>query len=162
MGIEIVCRQNYIEGKYFMNRILLFLFCFITSRAMSQNEMTADQNQVKQLSVDWMQATMQRDEKALNRIVAPEFKLAGTDISRPGITRDVWMKNTLENLKIDSSNYIRMNVEIVDHVAIVRSTFYWSVSFRDSPAKKDTVDLVDTWIKRNNAWQVVSRLVVDK
>ena len=105
---------------------------------------------------------MTRDEKTLNKIVAPEFKLGGTNLDNPGILRDIWMKNTMENLKIDSIKYIQIKVDVIDVVAIVRSTFYWSVSFRDMPAKKDTVDLVDTWIKRVPGWQVVSRLVVDK
>ena len=108
-----------------------------------------------------MIAAMNRDEKTLNKMVAPEFKLAGTNFENPVISREIWMKNTMENLKIDSINYIKMKVDVIDNVAIVLSTFYWSVSFRDMPAKKDTVNLVDTWIKRDQVWQVVSRLVVD-
>jgi hypothetical protein len=107
-----------------------------------------------------MRAAMTRDEKTLNMIVAPEFKLGGTDLDKPGLPREIWMKNTMENLKIDSVDYIKMQVDIVDNVAIVCSRFYWSVSFRGSPAKEDTVNLVDTWIKRGDVWQVVSRLVV--
>ena len=117
--------------------------------------------EIKKLSVDWMKAMMSRDVKTLNKIVAPEFKLGGTDLTKPVISREIWMKNTMENLKVDSINYINMQVEVIDHVAIVQSTFYWSVSFRDMPAKKDTVKLIDTWIKRGEVWQVVIRLVVD-
>lgn len=116
-----------------------------------------------QLSKDWMTAAQNRDEKTLNKLVAPEFKLSGTDISKnmPIISRDMWMKNTLENLKIDSVNYIQIKVNEIGNVAIVQSIFYWSVSFMKMPAKKDTVHLIDTWIKRDNNWQVVSRLLVD-
>jgi hypothetical protein len=67
----------------------------------------------------------------------------------------------MENLKIDSIKYLNMKVEVIENVAIVQSTFYWSVAFLKMPVKKDTVQLVDTWIKRNQGWQVVSRVVVD-
>jgi hypothetical protein len=65
----------------------------------------------------------------------------------------------MENLKIDSISYINMRIQVIDQVAIVHSSLYWSVSFRDMPARKDTVTLVDTWLKRGQSWQVVSRIV---
>jgi hypothetical protein len=144
------------------NILLTSLLAFLVLSAYSQNEKkTFSEQEIKKLSNDWMKATMNKDEKALNKIVAPEFKLGGTDLDKPGLAREVWMKNTMESLKIDSINYIKMQVEVIDNVAIVQSIFYWSVSFRDMPAKKDTVNLIDTWIKRDESWQVVSRLVVD-
>ena len=119
------------------------------------------EQELKKLSNDWMIAAMNRDENTLNKIVAAEFKLGGTNLDNPGITRGVWMKNTMENLKIDSIKYIKIQVDLVENIAIVQSVFYWSVSFRDMPAKKDTVNLVDIWIRRNKTWQVLSRLVAD-
>ena len=141
--------------------ILLFFLAFAVC-AQPEMNMSADELEIKKLSSEWMTATMNRDEKTLNRIVAPEFILGGTDIDKPEISREMWIKNTMENLVIDSTNYIKMRIDAIDNMAIVRSTFYWSVSFREMPAQKDTVDLVDTWLKRNQNWQVVSRLVVDK
>jgi hypothetical protein len=135
---------------------------FLVFSTYAQNEKKeSNEQEIKKLSNDWMIATMKRDEKTLNKIVAAEFKLGGTDLNNPALPREIWMKNTMENLKIDSINYINMKVDIIDNVAIVQSVFYWSVAFHDMPAKKDTVNLVDTWIKRDHGWQVVSRLVVD-
>ena len=143
--------------------ILSALILLLISSANAQNEKKAiDEQEIKKLSNDWMIATKDRDEKALNKMVAPEYKLGGTNPDNPVISRETWMKNTMENLKIDSINYLKIKVDVIDNVAIVQSTFYWSVSFRDMPAKKDTVNLVDTWMKRDKVWQVVSRLVVDK
>ena len=144
------------------NIILISTLLFLASSTYAQNEEKASNEQeIKKLSNDWMIAAKTRDEKTLNKIVGAEFKLGGTDLGQPKLPREIWMKNTMENLKIDSMNYINMLVEVIGNVAIVQSTFYWSVSFRDMPAKKDTVNLVDTWIRRDGAWQVVSRLVVD-
>ena len=142
--------------------VFLTAFLLLISSAVAQNEksLTIEQ-ELKKLSNDWMTATMNRDEKTLNKIVATTFKLGGTDLDNPGISRDFWMKNTMENIAIDSIHYIRMKVDVIDNVAIVQSELYWSVAFLDMPAKKDTVNLVDTWIKKGKSWQVVSRLVVD-
>lgn len=141
------------------NIIITILFLFSVS-AFTQNK-SSDEEKLIKLSNEWMVAAMNRDEKTLNKIVASEFKLAGTDLEIPSLSRKIWMKNTMENLKIDSINYNKIKVDIIDDVAIVQSVFYWSVAFLDSPAKKDTVNLIDTWIRRKQGWQVVSRLVVD-
>ena len=105
---------------------------------------------------------MKRDEKALNKMVAPEFQLGGTNVDGFTVSREIWMENTMKNLKIDSINYLKMKVAVMDQVAIVQSDFYWSAAFGDMPAKKETVTMVDTWIKRPQGWQVISRLIVDK
>jgi hypothetical protein len=136
------------------------LFLVFSASAQNEKKLSTEQ-ELKKLSNDWMIATMKRDEKTLNKIVAAEFKLGGTDLNNPPLPREIWMKNTMENLKIDSINYINMKVDIIENVAIVQSVFYWSVAFKGMPAKKDTVNLIDTWIKRDQGWQVVSRLVVD-
>ena len=139
--------------------ISILLFCISSSSAQTD----IDEEQVlTKLSKDWMTAAMNRDEATLNRVVAPEFKLGGTEFDNPSIPRDMWMKYTMESLTIDSVNYLKMKVDIIDDVAVIQSVFYWSVSFEGAPAKVDTVNLVDTWIKRKKGWQVVSRLVVDK
>jgi ketosteroid isomerase-like protein len=143
--------------KNFTFTAISFLLC---SLVFAQDR-SADEKELRKLSTDWMVATMKRDQNTLNKIVAPEFKLAGTDLDNPGISRDIWMKNTMENLKIDSINYNKVRIDVIGDVAIVQSNFYWSVAYLNSPAKKDTVNLVDTWIRRKQGWQVVSRLVVD-
>ena len=140
----------------------VLFFLALSVYAQTEKMVSSNEQEIKKLSHDWMIATMNRDEKTLNQIVSAEFKLGGTDMNKPDIPREIWMKNTMENLTIDSIHYLNMQVDVIDNVAIVRSTFYWSVSYSDLRAKKDTVDLVDTWLKRDEGWQVVSRLVVDK
>jgi len=145
-----------------MKNFLFLVICFfsqIPGNAQTSNNI---EQELKKLSNDWMIATMKRDEITLNKIVSPEFKLGGTNIDGFTVSREMWMENTMKNLKIDSINYLKMKVEVIDHVAIVQSEFYWSVAFGDLPPKKETVTMVDTWIKRTEGWQVVSRLIVDK
>ena len=144
--------------KSVLTPVLILLVSFLF--AQDQKDV-AQETELKKLSNDWMVAAMKRDQATLDKIVASEFKLGGTKPGGNIISREIWMKNTMENLKIDSINYLKTEVDVIDNVAIVQSTFYWSVSFLGSPAKKDTVDMVDTWIRRLQGWQVVSRLVVD-
>ena len=145
--------------KTILTSVIVLLVTLINAQ---NDKKEINEQEIKKLSNDWMTATKNRDEKTLNKIVAAEFKLGGTNFDNPGLPREIWMKNTMENIKIDSVNYIKMQVDVIDNVAIVQSIFYWSASFRDMPVKKDTLNLVDTWIKRDKVWQVVSRLVVDK
>jgi hypothetical protein len=156
-------KLTYIYKKVTMKKVILTstLLILITLVNAQNDKKEILEQEIKKLSNDWMTATMNRDEKTLNKIVAAEFKLGGTDPDNPTLQREIWMKNTLENLKIDSINYIKMKVDVIDNVAIVQAILYWSVSFQDMPAKKDTVNLMDTWIRRNKVWQVVNRLVVE-
>jgi hypothetical protein len=141
--------------------LLLSIIFIMVSSFIPGEVSTTTHEQIKKLSNDWMIAAKTRDEKTLNKLVAPEFKLSGTNKEMPTVARDTWMKNTMENLLIDSFSYSNMQVEMVDNVAIVQSNFYWSVSFKGLPARTDTAQLIDTWIKRKQGWQVVNRIVVD-
>jgi hypothetical protein len=141
--------------------LLLFIISILVSSFIPGEISITTDEEIKKLSNDWMIAAKTRDGKTLNKLVAPEFKLSGTNKEMPTVARDIWMKNTMENLLIDSFSYSNMEVAIVDNVAIVQSNFYWSVSFKGLPARTDTAQLIDTWIKRKLGWQVVNRIVVD-
>ena len=80
------------------------------------------------LSNDWMTATMNRDENTLNKIVSPEFTLGGCYLEDPPISRSVWMENTMENMQIDSVNYIQMRMNVIDNVAIPTPRSTWSIA----------------------------------
>lgn len=145
--------------------VLAFIFLVLSGRSQSGNKVNDAEQEIRKLSNDWMRAAIDKDRKTLDRLVAPEFVLGGTDFDNPNLktlSRDTWMKNTMEKLKVDSFRYDKMQVRIIDNVAIVLCTFYWSYSFLGGPAQSATGNGVDTWMKRKKGWQVVNRLVVDK
>jgi hypothetical protein len=72
------------------------------------------------------------------------------------------MTNTLQHIRIDSVRYYDMKVDVINNVAVVRSKLYWAGSFRDRAFAGSSAILVDTWMKRPQGWQVVSRLRLDK
>jgi hypothetical protein len=143
-----------------INALLSTLFCF----AQPANQKSNTEQEIRKLMQDWMIAMMKRDEKTLNKIVASEYKLDGTyPFDKPPVSRETWMTNTMHNLKVDSVHYYDIKIDVIDNVAIVQSRFYWAGKFGDRPPFVDSTSiLVDTWMKRSQGWQVVSRLRVDK
>lgn len=140
------------------------LFSGLPSYCQTPSSSSKPEQLIIKLMNDWMIAVMKRDANTLNKIVAPEFKLDAAnkaDFDRPVVTRETWMANG-QHLKVDSVHYYKMKVDVIDNVAVVKSTFYWSGSFRGKPFIDSTNVLVDTWLKRKAGWQVVSRLRVDE
>ena len=141
------------------NAIATVVAVLMSALGFAQDKAVAE-NELSKLSGQWMTATKSRDVDALNKIVDPEFKLFGSEIDDAGIAREIWLKNTLENLKIESFSYNKINVDVFGDVALVRSNFSWSFAFKEFPSKSDTVNLIDTWIRRKDGWKVVRRVVV--
>ena len=104
---------------------------------------------------------MKKDQQALNQLLAPEFTVTGMKyIDSPAVTRNMWLHNTMQNMKIDSVHFINIKTSTVNDIAIVRAVFYWSGSY-DEDHFSDTTSFVDTWTNRNGYWQVVSRVITD-
>jgi hypothetical protein len=140
------------------------LFSLLLGHAQTPNNPIKPEQEITKLMNDWMIAVLKRDFNTLNKLVAPEFKLHGAskaDFDRPVVTRETWMMNGRQKLKVDSVHYYKMNVDIIDNVAVVKSTFYWSGSFQGKAFIDSTNILIDTWLKRKEGWQVVSRIRVD-
>lgn len=140
---------------------LLLMAFFVAGCGESNSDQTTTTNDLAQLENDWMHATMKRDRATLDQLVADEFTLTGMkDIDSAAVTRSVWMGNTMQNLKIDSVHFIKTKVNIIGDVGIVRAHFYWRGTY-DEVAFSDSTAFVDTWIKRNGSWLVVSRIMTD-
>ena len=106
-----------------------------------------------------MDAMKNRDEKTLNRLVAPEFTLMGTlDTGQPEVARATWMENTMNSLKIESVGFDQTKVHVYDNTAVVQALFTWKGAFMND-AFTDKVELKDVWVKRSGQWQVVIRFV---
>ena len=146
------------KSFFLISALFLSFFCV----AQSTDQKSSTEQEIRKLMNDWMVAVMKKDQKTLDKIVAPEFKLDDIIHDMPPVTRKKWMENS-RYLKVDSVHYYDMRVDIIDNVAIVESRFYWSGQFGDRPPFVDSTNiLVDTWLKRKQGWQVVSRLRVDK
>ena len=140
--------------------IIIFFSCYLIGCSESNTQKPVN-NDLIQLEKDWMQAMMKRDRPRLEELLAPEFTVTGMKyIDSPAVTKNMWMYNTMNNLKIDSVYFIKAKSTLVDDIGIVKAYFYWS-GFYDEDRFSDSTSFVDTWIKRNNGWQVVSRVITD-
>lgn len=114
---------------------------------------------IRKLEREWGQAFPNRDFAFLERIIAPEFRLASTGPQgNSSITsRADWMRNSR------AFHHGAFADEVIDvmtagdaAVALVRTS--WTVQqFADRPAQARHGLCADTWLRRNGRWQVVYR-----
>jgi hypothetical protein len=120
------------------------------------------ENDLSRLENDWMHAMMQRDRARLDQLVAPQFTLSGMKyIDSAVVSRGMWIQNTMQDLKVDSIHFLKMKATTIKEVGIVRARFYWSGTYDDDHFA-DSASLVDTWIRNESGWQVVSRIMMDE
>lgn len=146
------------------NCFLFFLLLVVWTGASGQSTKLKNPDEEQtllRLEQHWMNAMKVRDEGTLNRLVGPEFSLAGAnELGRPAVPRATWMDNTFHHLKVESFSFDQTKVQVFGDAAIVRSVFTWKGTF-DGEHFIDTSLLIDTWLKRRGKWQVVSRLIGD-
>lgn len=146
-------------SRFFVIALLCFLIIACGENNTTQQPVS---NDLVQLENDWMQAMMKRDQAQLDQLVAPEFTLSGTKyIDTPAVTRNMWIYNTMNDLNIDSVHFIKIKETRIKDVGIVKAHFYWSGTYDDDPFA-DSTYLVDTWVKKERGWQVVSRILLDQ
>jgi len=146
-----------------MCRIFIFIFMVISFVSCTQTDTKQPiENDLKKLENDWMHAMMKRDKAKLDELVAPQFSLSGMKyIDSSAVSRGMWMQNTLNDLKVDSVDFLKIKATTINNVAIVRARFFWSGTYDDDHFA-DSTSLVDTWVKNDNGWQVVSRIMMDE
>lgn len=146
-----------------MRSLFIISFLVFLMAACNQNNTTQQpvNNDLIQLENDWMHAMMKKDQAALNQLMATEFTMSGMKyIDSPVVSRNMWMRNTMNDLKIDSVHFVNIKVKTVNDVGIVRSYLFWSGSY-DEDHFSDTSLYIDTWIKKENGWQVMSRITTE-
>jgi ketosteroid isomerase-like protein len=108
------------------------------------------------LESEWTKATMAKDLKALDRLMAPDFGLAFVENDKvASVPRAAWLSN-LGKMTISRYETKVESVEVMGSVAIAQVTGDWTVSM-GGPARSRSFRLRDTWIRRDGRWQVVQR-----
>ncbi len=113
---------------------------------------------IRELERKWGQAFPNRDLALLERIVAPEYRLASTGSQGTSITsRADWMRAAR------AFHHLGFEEEVIDvmtagdtAVALVRTS--WTVqTYADRPPQERLGLCADTWLRREGRWQVVYR-----
>jgi hypothetical protein len=117
----------------------------------------SDAATIHALEEEWESALLTGNHRALERILAPEFKLMGPGRRGPGFTpRAEWFAN-VKNMKLDQYNTEVLDVIIAGNTAIATVEGNWKVSFAGQSSRESRFVLSDTWVKRNGRWSVVFR-----
>jgi len=98
------------------------------------------------------------DTAALKDIVANEYQLTGPKFSQP-VHREQWLVNCLL-WSFDSATVTHISLSSWGEVAVFRSLqdFYNLVVGNNEPSAKSEAWVTDLWIKRDERWQLVTRL----
>lgn len=122
-----------------------------SSAATLSNEITAAENA-------WRIGVTGGDTVELGRITAPEFSMSGSGGPASTVTRATLMKQVSQGmLQADSSSVSNLTVTGGGDSASADLTFFWRVSRMGKPPKPETMQVTDSWVKRDGRWQLASR-----
>lgn len=140
---------------------IVSLALLILSCGSGNNSQPPVNNDLVQLENDWMHAMMKRDQTKLEELMGAEFSMTGMKyIDSAAVPRNIWMHNALQDLKVDSLHIITAKLTTINNVGIIRASIFWSGSYGNDHFA-DTSMFVDTWMKKDNGWQVVNRIVTN-
>jgi hypothetical protein len=106
----------------------------------------------------WRIAVTGGDTVELGRITAPGFTMTGSTGPASTVTRAKLMQQVSGGmLQADSSNVSDLQVNGSGDSATADLKFFWHVSRMGKPAKAETMQVTDTWQKRDGRWQLASR-----
>jgi hypothetical protein len=106
----------------------------------------------------WRIAVTGGDTVELGRITAPGFTMVGGTGAASTVTRANLMKQVSQGmLQADSSSVSNLTVNGSGDSASADLTFFWRVSRNGKPPKAETMQVTDTWVKRDGRWQLASR-----
>ncbi len=116
---------------------------------------STEKDKLEQLSIDWMDAMILHDTATLRYLMAPEYKLQSWD-GKQSVYLSTWLDNLLHHITIVKFEQSGIYAEVHGDVALVTSMYSWSGTFNNNPFDSNGY-IVDTWVRNNNHWQVISR-----
>lgn len=115
-----------------------------------------DAADIRRLEAQWGQAFLANDYAAIERIVAPEFKLMRVEAGRPEFTgRARWLGNSRQ-LTFQEFEAKVTDVIVAGRTAVATVDGRWKVS-RGHQSRDERFIVSDTWVKRNGRWTAVFR-----
>ena len=106
----------------------------------------------------WRIAVSGGDTVELGRITAPGFTMVGSTGAASTVTRATLMKQVSQGmLAADSSSVSNLTVNGTADSATADLTFFWRVSRNGKAPTAETMNVTDTWVKRDGRWQLASR-----
>jgi plasmid stability protein len=113
---------------------------------------------VLRLEREWLDAMVRREEGALNRLMAADFKRI--EMSRPNFSmiKEQWVQNAVRWYRIESFDLLSSKVRGSENSALVSTRYRWRGTLNGAPIH-EVVASEDTWEQREGHWQVVSQRI---
>jgi hypothetical protein len=101
-------------------------------------------------------ALVEKDERRLRSLMAPEFTLQIWDASLAAQDLDTWMHTLLQRLAAVELKYTSLSARVFGDIGIVYSAFWWKGTMDGQPFT-DAGFMADVWSRLSGSWQVVAR-----
>ncbi len=122
--------------------------------ANAQEEKT--KKELEKLSWDWMNAWKAKDTVALDKILAPDYRLlAIINGEFATINRQKWLA-TVPFYTPTSFRYYDFDIRIYGNTAVVQSMVEQEATLNGKD-RSGTFQVTDVWVKNKAQWQVVHR-----
>lgn len=115
--------------------------------------MTAVEEELIAREQEWMEVVRRKDLAALEQILAPEYVYTASGQGR--WPRERWME-TVPIYDIRHFAFHEVDVHAYGDVAVVLSRYEQKASVAGAQRSGEFL-LTDVWVRRNDAWQVVTR-----
>lgn len=117
---------------------------------------SADEQMIRRLQQEWMDAWVRQDLVAIEQILAPDYTLTVSSMPGRPITREEWI-GMLPRYTADAFEYRDMRVLLFGDVAVVSSVGRGVGAQVNGADRSFPFFLTDVWERRNGRWQVVAR-----
>lgn len=134
--------------------VLLIAGLSFTKPVWAQAPQATDEQVLKRLSIDWMNAIERKDKQTLEAILSSDYVLQMPgDLESQYTHRGEWIKNSI-NKDWSDFRYENFRIRVNGHHATVSSILH----FRIAPIPFSiATPVVDTWERRGASWQVTTR-----
>ena len=115
-----------------------------------------DRKELAELEEGWMQAMEDRDQEALERLVAPGFRVTALHLAPEPRSREQWMGAAMGGYHIVSFAFQSMDIDIFGDTAVIHAR-YSQIANYDAVNLSHGYRLTDIWARIDGHWQVVAR-----
>ena len=111
---------------------------------------------VTTLEGEWRDALLAKDEKALRRLIHPQYKLVGIrSTGSVAVDLEQWIA-ALRRMDIAALEVRVTDCVALDNVIVATVDAQWKVRYLGQPID-ERVLLTDVWVREDGAWRVLRR-----
>ena len=115
-------------------------------------------DQIKEAENSWRIALVSGDTVTLGKLTAPEFTMPRA--GHPSLStyrKDLMSEIGGGMIQSDTSAVNNLAVKANGDTAVATLQFYWKPSRMGKPAKVESENVQDTWVRRGGTWVLVAR-----